>query len=174
MCLLTGRWAQKYIHTIHYKHYRLFSLGCVCCRLIDRLVSSLGLRASIRLSCDRIWRLSDSTCFSPDFSLTLAFGHTSPAGHVLLPAQNLAGRSCFKPDQPQRILSGLRETSIKRYLVERTNKAETGPEQQSEEAKSCLEILWNEIQSKGPWRPKWTLEQNKKEWASSVWLMSKT
>ena len=25
---------------------------------------------------------------------------------------------CFKPSQPQRILSGLRETFIKRYIVE--------------------------------------------------------
>ena len=31
---------------------------------------------------------------------------------------------CFKPSQPQRIISGLRETFIKRYIVERTNKAE--------------------------------------------------
>ena len=31
---------------------------------------------------------------------------------------------CFKPSQPQRIISGLRETFIKKYIVERTNKAE--------------------------------------------------
>ena len=31
---------------------------------------------------------------------------------------------CFKPSQPQRIISGLRETFIKRYIVERTNEAE--------------------------------------------------
>ena len=30
---------------------------------------------------------------------------------------------CFNPSQPQRILSGLRENFIKRYIVERTNKA---------------------------------------------------
>ena len=30
----------------------------------------------------------------------------------------------FKPSQPQRIISGLRETFIKRYIVERTNEAE--------------------------------------------------
>ena len=32
---------------------------------------------------------------------------------------------CFKPSQPQRITSGLKETFTKRYIVERTNKAET-------------------------------------------------
>ena len=31
---------------------------------------------------------------------------------------------CFKPSQPQRIISGLRETFIKRYIDERTNRAE--------------------------------------------------
>ena len=31
---------------------------------------------------------------------------------------------CFEPNQPQRIILGLREAFIKRYIVERTNKAE--------------------------------------------------
>ena len=57
---------------------------------------------------------------------------------------------CFKPSQPQRIISGLRETFIKRYIVERTNKAEMRPEEQGEKAKSCWENLWSEIQLKGP------------------------
>ena len=57
---------------------------------------------------------------------------------------------CFKPSQPQRIISGLKETFIKRYIVERTNKAEMRPEDYSEKAKSCRENLWNEIQLKGP------------------------
>ena len=39
----------------------------------------------------------------------------------------------------------LRETFIKRYTVERTNKAEISPEEQSEKAESCRENLWNEI-----------------------------
>ena len=30
----------------------------------------------------------------------------------------------FRPSQPKRIISGLRKTFIKRYLVKRTNKAE--------------------------------------------------
>ena len=49
-------------------------------------------------------------------------------------------------------------------MVERINKAEIRPEEQSEKAESCLENLWNEIQLKGPQ----TQEQNKKGWASSV------
>ena len=56
---------------------------------------------------------------------------------------------CFKPSQPQRMTSGLRETFIKRYAVERTSKAEIRPEEQSEKAESCRENLWNEIQLKG-------------------------
>ena len=57
---------------------------------------------------------------------------------------------CFKPSQPQRITSGLKETFIQRQIVERTNKAEIRPEEQSEKAESCRENLWNEIQLKGP------------------------
>ena len=59
---------------------------------------------------------------------------------------------CFKPSQPQRITSGLKETFIKRYVVERTSKAEIEirPEEQSEKVESCQENLWNEIQLKGP------------------------
>ena len=41
---------------------------------------------------------------------------------------------CFKPSQPQRITSGLKETFIKRYIVERTNKAEMRPEEQEQES----------------------------------------
>ena len=51
----------------------------------------------------------------------------------------------FKPSQPQRIISGLMETVIKRYTVERTNEAEIRPEEQSERVESCRENVWNEI-----------------------------
>ena len=60
---------------------------------------------------------------------------------------------CFKPSQPQRIISGLRETFIKRHVVERTNEAEIRPEEPSEKTESCRENLWNEIQLKGPQGP---------------------
>ena len=56
---------------------------------------------------------------------------------------------CFKPGQPQSIISGLKETFIKRRIVERTNKAEIRFEEQSEKAESRGENLWNEIQLKG-------------------------
>ena len=39
-------------------------------------------------------------------------------------------------------MSGLREAVIKRNIVERTNKAEIRPEEQSEKAESCRENLW--------------------------------
>ena len=56
----------------------------------------------------------------------------------------------IKPSQPQRITPGPRETFIKRYIVERANKAELRPEEQSEKVESCRENLWNEIRLKGP------------------------
>ena len=33
---------------------------------------------------------------------------------------------------------------MKRYIVERTNKAEIRPDEQSERGESCRENLWNE------------------------------
>ena len=48
---------------------------------------------------------------------------------------------CFKSSQPQRIISGLKETFITRYIVERTNKAEIGSEEQNEKMESCQETL---------------------------------
>ena len=57
---------------------------------------------------------------------------------------------CFKPSEPQRIMSGLRESFIKRYIVEKISKTEIRPEEQSEKADSCRENLWTEIQLKGP------------------------
>ena len=56
---------------------------------------------------------------------------------------------CFKPSRPQTITSGLKETFIKRFVVERTRKAEIRPEEQSEKAESCRENLLNKIQLKG-------------------------
>ena len=50
-----------------------------------------------------------------------------------------------------------------RYLVERTNKAEIKPEEQSQKTESCRESLWNGKQSKGPYRQKWARAQHKKE-----------
>ena len=57
---------------------------------------------------------------------------------------------CFEPSQPLGIISGLKETFIKRHIVERTNKAEIRPEKLSEKTETCRENLWNEIQFKGP------------------------
>ena len=47
------------------------------------------------------------------------------------------------------MISGMRETFIKRYRVERTNKAEVEPEEQSEKAESCRENSWYEVHLKG-------------------------
>ena len=70
---------------------------------------------------------------------------------------------CFKPSQLRTIISGLRETFIERCIIETTNKAELRPEEQSKKADVCRENLWNEIQLKGSYRQKQTLEQNKKK-----------
>ena len=48
------------------------------------------------------------------------------------------------------IISGLKETFIKRHIVERTDKAEVRLVEQSEKTESCRKNLWNEIQVKGP------------------------
>ena len=45
----------------------------------------------------------------------------------------------FEPSHPLGIMSGLKETFIKRYIVERTNKAEIRPEEQSQKMKKCRE-----------------------------------
>ena len=43
---------------------------------------------------------------------------------------------CFEPSELLGITSGLKEIFIKRYIVERTNKAEIRPEEQSEKTVS--------------------------------------
>ena len=43
----------------------------------------------------------------------------------------------------------MKETFIKRYIVERTKKVETRPVEQSEKTDNCREELWNEVQLKG-------------------------
>ena len=40
------------------------------------------------------------------------------------------------------------EAFIKKSIVERANKTEIRPKEQSEKAGSCREILWNEMQLK--------------------------
>ena len=55
---------------------------------------------------------------------------------------------CIEPSQPLAIISGLKETFINRHIVERTDKAETRPVEQSEKADGSRENLWNEIQLK--------------------------
>ena len=64
----------------------------------------------------------------------------------------------------------MRETFIKKYTVERTNKAEIRLEEQNQKMERCRENLWTEIQLKGPHRQIQTQEQNKKDWSSLVGL----
>ena len=47
------------------------------------------------------------------------------------------------------MISGLRETFTKRYIVERTKKAEIRPEEQSETAESCQENYGMKYSRKG-------------------------
>ena len=46
---------------------------------------------------------------------------------------------CFEPSQPPGIISGLKETFVKRYIVKSTNKTEIRPEEHSEKTESCRE-----------------------------------
>ena len=48
----------------------------------------------------------------------------------------------------------MKETFIKRDIVERTNKVKIRPEEQNEKTESCWKNLCNEIQLKGPKRQK--------------------
>ena len=57
----------------------------------------------------------------------------------------------FEPRKPLGIISGLKKTFMKRYVVGRTNKAEIRPEEHSEKTDSCWENeFMTEIQVKGP------------------------
>ena len=47
------------------------------------------------------------------------------------------------------VVSGMKETFRKRYVVERTSEAEIRPEEESQKTGSCRENLWNEIHLKG-------------------------
>ena len=51
---------------------------------------------------------------------------------------------CFDASRPLEIISGLKETLIRRSIVERTNKAEIRLEEQSENTEICRENLLNE------------------------------
>ena len=57
---------------------------------------------------------------------------------------------CFECSQPVGIISGLKEMSRKRYIVERINMEEIRQEEHNEKMESCWDNLWNEIQLKGP------------------------
>ena len=50
----------------------------------------------------------------------------------------------FEPSQPLGIISGLKETVMKRYVGERTYETEIRQEEQSEKTGSCWENLRNE------------------------------
>ena len=71
---------------------------------------------------------------------------TIKISEVRVQCQNELVSWCFKPSQPQRILSGLRATFIKTYIVERTNKAAIRPVEQSEKEGSCWEDLHNTLE----------------------------
>ena len=76
----------------------------------------------------------------------------------------------LRPFNHKGLSQGWRRLSLKRWRVERTNKADMRPEEQSEKAESYRENLRNEIPLKRPWKQKRTQEQNKKEWANSFGL----
>ena len=60
---------------------------------------------------------------------------------IFLRSQNISTALC--------LLTLFTETFKKKYIAERTNKAEIKPEEQNEKAERCRENFWNEIQLKG-------------------------
>ena len=72
-------------------------------------------------------RLSPTVWFASDFQE--AFLHIMRTIPLLIVVSVELVSWCFKASQPQRIISGLRETFLKRYTVERTNKAAIRPEE---------------------------------------------
>ena len=80
--------------------------------------------------------IADRSRFNSSLKINLVPGRYVQAGSM-----GHLGSWCFKSSQPQRIISGLKEIFIRRYIVERTNKAEIRPEEQSERAESCWENL---------------------------------
>ena len=62
---------------------------------------------------------------------------------------------------------------MKRYIAERTNKAEIRPKEQREKADNRPDNLCYKIHLKRPLRQKKTQEENKEEWASWVGLCQK-
>ena len=56
---------------------------------------------------------------------------------------------CFEPSQPLGIISGPKKTFRKRYIVERTNKAEIRPEEQSEKRRVVRTIYGMKYSLKG-------------------------
>ena len=67
----------------------------------------------------------------------------------------------------------MKETFVKVYILERTNKAKTKPEEQSEKAESCRDNLWNAIQLKGPLRQKQTKKKKQSKGVGKLgWLKS--
>ena len=88
--------------------------------------------------------------FLPDSIITDDLARQSSTTVTIIKFQSELVSGCFEPSQPQRIISGLRKTFIKGYVIERTNKAKIRSEEQSEKVESFGENLWNEIQLKGP------------------------
>ena len=76
------------------------------------------------------------------------------------------------PSQPQRIISGLKETFVKKSLAERTNKAEIWPREQSEKAESCRENFRMKYSWKR-YKDRNRHKNRKKEWKSSVFIKNR-
>ena len=80
---------------------------------------------------------------------------------------------CFRPSQPQRITSGLRETFIKRYnVVEGSMRQKWDRKNRVRKRRAVRRIYGMKYGGKGD-KDRKSQEQNEKEWASSVGLCYK-
>ena len=79
---------------------------------------------------------------------------------------------CFKPSQAHRIISGLKETFIKRHIVVKTNRAKLKNEKNRVRKRRVVgSNLWNEIQLTGPKdrnRHKNRIMKNKKKYKKNL------
>ena len=83
--------------------------------------------------------------------------------------------SCFKPSKPQRIIQGLKQAFIKRYLAKRTNKAETRLEEHGEKEESCRRIYGMKYSWKSHKDTRNRQKNRKKKGVGKLgWFISKT
>ena len=138
-----GRWDCREMEEEHF---------CPRARVPDGLPREMGVDDGLHIS----WTLLDAfapclgCCLSCRFSYCGCFNIRRHARSCVCVRACVRARAravqnvswYFEPSQPQRIISGLRETFVKIYILKRTSMADMRPKEQSEKAESCRDNLW--------------------------------